>query len=110
MPVFTIYKEIQPTYGEWLSLLEEMGYEKKIVDIKHPIIKDRTKQYRLENPMHKSFIILPIFPDNAPVLKGLFASYSIQLYWEGVIDDMQDMAKMIEKKRLALGSQPALAH
>lgn len=101
MRVFTIYKEIQPTYGEWLSLLAEMGYEKKIVDIKRAISKDHTKQYRLENPEHKSIIILPLLPDNEPVLKGLFASYSIQLYWEGVINDEQDMAKMIEKRRLA---------
>jgi hypothetical protein len=109
MPVFTIHNEIQPTYGEWFSLLEEMGYEKKIVDIERPIFKGRTKQYRLENADHKSFIILPIFPDDTPVLKGLFASYSIQLYWEGVIKDMQDMAKMIEKKRLALRNQTAFS-
>jgi hypothetical protein len=101
MRVFTIHNEIQPTYGEWLSLLAEMGYDKKIVDIKRPISKDHTKQYRLENTEHQSIIILPLLPDNAPVLKGLFADYSIQLYWQGVIEDEQDMAKMIEKKRLA---------
>ncbi len=105
MPVFNLYKEIQPTYGEWLSLLAEMGYEKNIVDIKRPVFKDVTKQYRLENAEHKSFILLPIFPNNTPVLKGLFASYCIQLYWEGVTDDEQYMPKMIEKNRLAQKNQ-----
>ena len=105
MPVFNLYKEIQPTYGELLSLLDEMGYSKQIVDIKRPISKIHTKQYRLENPEHKSFILLPLLSDDTPVLKGFFAGYCIQLYWEGVTDDEQYMPKMIDKRRMAQKNQ-----
>ena len=105
MPTFSIYKEIQPTYGEWLPILAELGFQKQVVDMKRPISKAITKQYRLENSAEKSIIILPYLPDDAPVLKAYFASYSIQLYWQGIIEDMQDMAKMIEKNRLAAHTQ-----
>ena len=100
MPTFSIYKEIQPTYGEWLPILEQLGFQKKVVDMQ-TLFGDKKPQYRLENTAEKSVIILPYLPDNAPVLKAYFASYSIQLYWQGIIEDMQDMAKMIERNRLA---------
>ena len=99
MPTFNIYKEIQPTYGEWLPVLERLGFKKQVVDIKRPITKAISKQYRLENINEESVIILPYLPDDAPVLKGIFANYSIQLYWQGIIEDVQDMAKMIEQNR-----------
>ena len=44
MEAFKIYKEIQPTYGEWFSILTELGYQKHVVDIKRPISKQYTKQ------------------------------------------------------------------
>lgn len=100
MEAFRIYKEIQPTYGEWFSILADLGYKKQVVDIKRPISKQHTKQYLLENSMEKSIIVLPFLPDNAPVLKAYFANYSNQLYMQGIIDDVQDMAKMVEKNRL----------
>ena len=100
MPTFSIYKEIQPTYGEWLPILEQLGFKKQVVDMQ-TLFGEKRPQYRLENAAEKSVIILPYLPDNAPVLKAYFASYSIQLYWQGIIEDMQDMAKMIERNRLA---------
>jgi hypothetical protein len=105
MEAFKIYKEIQPTYGEWFSILTELGYQKHVVDIKRPISKQYTKQYILENPSEKSTIILPYLPDNSPVLKAYFASYSHQLYMQGIIEDVQDMAKMIERNRLIAEAQ-----
>jgi hypothetical protein len=105
MEPFKIYKEIQPTYGEWFSILAELGYQKQVVDIKRPISKQHTKQYLLENLVEKSTIILPYLPESAPVLKAYFANYSHQLYLQGIIEDVQDMAKMIEKKRFMLDSE-----
>lgn len=99
MEPFRIYKEIQPTYGEWFSILAELGYHKQIVDRKRPINKQSTKQYVLNNQSQKSIIILPYLPDDALVLKAYFANYSHQLYLQGIISDVQDMAKMIEKNR-----------
>ena len=100
MPSFSIYKEIQPTYGEWLPILERLGFQKQVVDIEKPISKKYTKQYRLVNQAEKSIILLPFRPDDAPVLKAHFANYSIQLYYQGIIEDMQDMAKMIDQNRM----------
>ena len=57
------------------------------------------------NRAEKSIIILPLLPDDAPVLKGDFAAYSIQLYYQGIIEDMQDMAKMIDANRMAAEKQ-----
>ena len=99
MEPFRIYKEIQPTYGEWFSILAELGYHKQVVDRTHPISKQSTKQYVLNNQSQKSTIILPYLPDTALVLKAYFANYSHQLYLQGIINDVQDMAKMVEKNR-----------
>lgn len=104
MPTFSIYKEIQPTYGEWLPILEKLGFQKKVVEFT-TLFGDKKPQYRLENKAEKSIIILPFEPDDAPVLKAYFANYSIQLYYQGIIEDMQDMAKMIDQNRLAAEKQ-----
>lgn len=104
MPVFNIYKEIQPMYGEWIPILEDLGYQKKVIQTRN-LFGEMVKAYRFDNFQHDSYIIVPFLPDNAPVLKGIFANYSIQLYWQGVIDDEQYMAKMIEKNRLAQKNQ-----
>ena len=99
MQTLNIYKEIQPTYGEWLPILEDLGYRKQVVDF-ISISKQKRQQYRLENPLYNSVILLPFLSDNEPVLKAHFASYSHLLYLQGVIEDEQDMAKKIENMRL----------
>ncbi len=103
MRTFSIYREIQPTYGEWLPILKDLGFQINVVDIAKPLSKQYTKQYRLENAKQKSVIILPYLPDEAPVLKAYFANYSVQLYWQGIINDEQAMAKLIEKNRISKG-------
>jgi hypothetical protein len=100
METFRIYKEIQPTYQEWFVVLEQLGFKKQIVELK-PIAGVKRPQYRLENAPFHSVIWLPFRPEDAPVLKAYFASYSNLLYLQGVISDPQEMAKSIEKIRLA---------
>ena len=100
MEKFRIYNEIQPTYGEWLPILAKLGYEKHTYETDSVLGSGKLKNYRFENIKFKSIILLPFKPDNAPVLKAHFAAYSYQLYMMGVIDDVQDMAKTIEKNRL----------
>ncbi len=99
MQTLNIYKDIQPTYGEWLPILEDLGYQKQVIDF-ISISKQKKQQYRLENPQYNSVILLPFLSDNEPVLKAHFASYSHLLYLQGVIEDEQDMAKKIENRRL----------
>ncbi len=99
MQTLNIYKDIQPTYGEWLPILEDLGYQKQVMDFTS-ISKQKRQQYRLENPLYNSVILLPFLSDNEPVLKAHFASYSHLLYLQGVIEDEQDMAKKIENMRL----------
>jgi hypothetical protein len=98
MEPFRIYKEIQPTYREWFVLLEQLGFKKQMVELT-PIAGVKRPQYRLENKDFHSVIWLPLRPDDAPVLKAYFASYSNLLYHQGVIADPQEMAKSIEKIR-----------
>jgi hypothetical protein len=100
METFRIYKEIQPTYREWFVLLEQLGFKKQIVELK-PIAGVKRPQYRLENKAFHSVIWLPWSPEDAPVLKAYFASYSNLLYLQGVLSDPQEMAKAVEKMRLA---------
>ncbi|MEN9610096.1 MAG: hypothetical protein RLZZ628_910 [Bacteroidota bacterium] len=100
METFRIYKEIQPTYREWFALLEQLGFKKQIVELK-PIAGVKRPQYRLENKAFHSVIWLPWGTEDAPVLKAYFASYSNLLYLQGVISDPQEMAKSVEKMRLA---------
>jgi hypothetical protein len=98
MATFKIYKEIQPTYREWLSVLEQLGFKKQIVELP-PISGVKRTQYRLENAAYRSVVWLPYRTDDAFVVKAYFASYSHLLYMQGVIEDVQDMAKMVEKSR-----------
>ena len=107
MATFSIHNEIQPTYGEWLPILEQLGFKKQVVDMT-TLLGDKKPQYRLVNEAEKSIIILPYLPDDAPVLKAYFANYSIQLYYQGIIEDMQDMAKMIEQNRIEASKQSHL--
>ncbi|MEY4936121.1 MAG: hypothetical protein RIS64_2480 [Bacteroidota bacterium] len=100
METFRIYKEIQPTYREWLVLLEQLGFKKQVVELT-PIAGVKRPQYRFENKPFHSIIWLPLRPDDAPVLKAYFASYSNLLYLQGVIQDPQEMAKAVEKMRFA---------
>jgi hypothetical protein len=102
------YKELQPKYGEWLPILEQLGFEKKVVE-KEKFLGQMRKVYRLENSTENFFFILPYLPDDALVMEGFYVSCTSQLYWLGLIENEQDMVKMIEKKRLALGNQPAFS-
>jgi hypothetical protein len=102
------YKELQPTYGEWLPILEQLGFEKNVVE-KENFLGEMRKVYRLENSTEKFFFILPYLPDDAFVMENFYVSCTSQLYWLGLIENEQDMAKMIEKKRLALRNQTAFS-
>lgn len=86
-----VYKEIAPTYQEVAQALTQLGY------------KDETNStfFLFVNDAHQSEVKLPYQPYEKPFMKANLAGFSYLLYMQGVINDQDKLAKMIEKNRLA---------
>ncbi|MFN0033792.1 MAG: hypothetical protein ACKVUS_01915 [Saprospiraceae bacterium] len=98
MIFFRIYKEIEVSYREFATLLRKLGFRDESVG-------DR---FRFVSDAHNSIVLLhkPSSQDDK-VLKGDFAGYSYALSEQGVINEPDDLAKMIEAERLALTASAA---
>lgn len=99
METFRIYKDMDITYRELSNLLRKLGYRVEV-------LPDRI---RYINEDFNSIVQLPLprKGENENVEKSLIAGYSYALSAQGVIEDPHDLAKMIEKDRLALSTSAA---
>jgi hypothetical protein len=91
MEYATLYNDISATYGEVVLALKKLGFQ----DISTP------EQFRFVNEKHNSEIKLPIRPLDTAFFKADLIGYSYILYMQGVIKHRDDLAKRIEKNRLA---------
>jgi hypothetical protein len=86
------------TYRELSNILRKLGYRDESYD----------NRYRYVNDEHNSIVLLRMPKhESEKVLKADFAGYSYALSEQGVIEDPHDLAKMIEKERLALSTSAA---
>lgn len=98
MEIFRIYKDMEVTYKELSNALRKLGYRDESHD----------NRFRYVNHEHNSIVLLhKPKSDDEKVLKADFAGYSYALSAQGVIEDPHDLAKMIEKERLALSTSAA---
>ncbi len=91
MQYLHVYKEIVANYGEIAQALKKLGFQDVSTE----------KHFRLVNAPLNSEVKLPARPLDALFSKANLAGYSYQLYMQGVIEEYDDFAKLIEKNRLA---------
>ena len=85
------YKDMEVTYRELSSALIRLGYRNATDE----------KYFRYINDEYNSVILLqlPRKSEDETIHKVYFAALSQNMEWKGVLDDMDDLAKMIERDR-----------
>lgn len=85
-----IYIDVPVTYGELTQVLTKLGYHQEF-DGKHN---------RFTNEKHKSMVVLPARPLDETVERIDIAGASYRLYLQGVIQEEENLIRMIQKNRL----------
>jgi hypothetical protein len=98
MQIARVYKEMIVTYGEVAEALKQLDF--KDVSTK--------EQFRFVNEEAGSDWWLPARPLDTLYSKGNLFGISYQLYMQGIIDEIDDFAKLIEKNRLEAEENKAL--
>jgi signal recognition particle subunit SEC65 len=92
-----VYKEMTITYGELAQALLELGYRNE----------SDSEHFRFVHKKYDSVILLKNNPSNRGLFKAIISGFSYQLYMQGVIEDYDDLAKLVEKNRLTNTAQIA---
>ena len=85
-----VYKEMAITYGELAQALTQLGYKNES-DVDH---------FRYVNKKHDSVISLRANSSNRTLFKAIISGFAYQLSMQGVIEDDDDLAKLVEKNRM----------
>jgi hypothetical protein len=91
MERFRIYKDLEVSYREVEDALIQLGFRNA----------SDTKRFYFVNDKFNAIFLMPFKPSTNTVLKAHFAANSYGLWATGVIKDIHDFAKLIEKNRLA---------
>jgi signal recognition particle subunit SEC65 len=86
-----VYKEMTITYGELAQALTQLGYKNE----------SNSEHFRYVNKKYDSVIVLRANPANRALFKAIISGFSYQLYMQGVIEENDDLAKLVEKNRMA---------
>jgi signal recognition particle subunit SEC65 len=92
-----VYKEMSITYGELSQALTELGFSNES-DAEH---------FRYVHKKYASVILLKANPSNRALFKAIISGFSYQLFMQGVIEEYDDLAKLVEKNRSANAAQIA---
>jgi signal recognition particle subunit SEC65 len=92
-----VYKEMSITYGELAQALTELGYTNE----------SDSDHFRYVHKKCASVILLKANPSNRALFKAIISGFSYQLYMQGVIEEYDDLAKLVEKNRLTNNAQVA---
>jgi hypothetical protein len=90
MLILRVYKDADVTVGEMLEVLNGLGFEE---------IPSDPKEYLLENKAFNIKFHLPRKSSEIYVLKGYTAMFSQRLVDHGVLNDFDDLVKMVLKER-----------
>ncbi len=90
MNYLRVYKETQITNSELLNALKTLGFKE---------VNGDPRDYRMENAAHDIYVAIPRRPLDENVLKAFTASTSHLLTEFGVINDFDDLVKMVLKER-----------
>lgn len=91
MNYLRVYKETQITNSEMLNVLKTLGFKE---------VNGDPRDYRMENTEHDLHITIPRRPLDENILKAFTASTSHLLSEFGVIEDFDDLVKMVLKERV----------
>jgi hypothetical protein len=105
MNILSIYKNTDVTNREMLEALKKLGYTE---------VEGDPRDYRMENKAADSYVVMPRRPLDENIIKAFTATFSNLLYMQGVIEDFDDLVKMVlkertkkrreEKKQIAVGA------
>jgi hypothetical protein len=90
MNYLRVYKETQITNNEMLNVLKTLGFKE---------VNGDPRDYRMENAEYDMYITIPRRPLDENILKAFTASTSHLLSEFGVIEDFDDLVKMVLKER-----------
>jgi hypothetical protein len=90
MNYLRVYKETQITNSEMLNVLKTLGFKE---------VNGDPRDYRMENTEYDMYIAIPRRPLDENILKAFTASTSHLLSEFGVIEDFDDLVKMVLKER-----------
>jgi hypothetical protein len=90
MNYLRVYKETQITNSEMLNVLKTLGFKE---------VNGDPRDYRMESTEHALHITIPRRPLDENILKAFTASTSHLLTEFGVIEDFDDLVKMVLKER-----------
>ncbi len=90
MNILSIYKNTDVTNREMLEALKKLGYTEVTGDL---------HDYRMENKTADSYVVMPRRPLDENIIKAFTATFSNLLYMQGIIDDYDDLVKMVLKER-----------
>ena len=91
MNILKVYKETEITNEEMIEALQKLGFIE---------VAGNVHDYRMENKALDMYLIMPRRPLNEYILKGYTTKFSKMLLDFGVIEDYDDLVKMILKERL----------
>lgn len=92
MEIVGIYKNMDISYQEFENALLQLGY--------HKVTKSHARLY--VNEAYDSIISLsPLNTPDRIMIRGAFASEAYLMEMKGVLENRDDIAKMIEQERLA---------
>jgi hypothetical protein len=93
-----IYKDMDITFGELAQALRQLGFKDK----------SDSEIFHFESPKAKLWVRLRQNQPTAFVPKIHIAANSTSLWYAGIIEEWEDLAKLVEQNRLK-NNQPALA-
>ena len=90
MTILKVYNETDITNAEMIEVLQKLGFIEVAGD---------AHDYRMESKTFDMYLIMPRRPLNEFILKGYTTKFSKMLLDFGVLDDYDDLVKMVLKER-----------
>ena len=92
MRIINVFEDLEPTYAELSDVLIKLGFRDHNTD----------DLFRFYNKAADLMILLPAKKLHEKLDTGRFGAVSSQLEHFGIIDNIDDLGKMIKQKRLAI--------
>ena len=94
-----IFVEVSVTNQELMKVLMQIGFRNESSE----------EDYRFVNDKYNSIVVLPVRPLDEAVQRMYLASYSYQLYLQGVIRDEENLVKKVLQNRTKGSPKKAIA-
>ena len=89
MEPFRIHNDLETTYDEFSRALKKLGFQNE----------STPEEFRYVHAETGCIIKLRQKQPDTTLIKAYFANFSFAIYYNGLIENVHDLAKMIEKER-----------